>query len=441
MSRSLLIASLVVLTARAVGAQVFTLPPRIAQQPRNETTQTLVFSSSFMGGYDQNQVPPNSPQGDDVNFRQSSYTGSADATLTFSRANERRSLNVSGHGNATRYGDVGGESGPVVGANVTANFQTRFGAKTSVLVSHTTSRTPFMSMGLFTNPLSAPSIAYDADGNPLNGLINGYLLSTASSAGLTQSLTRRTSAGLRYTYHTSRHEGSDVLENENHSAALDVSQRITRNMDVRTSYRVAVRAAGQTGLQYDDLQHSFNVLFSLLQPLTRTRALNIAVGGGADMIDVDTTADRYWRPTYLARIGTDIARSWTASASYTQTQNLLLSPLSAPDSYSTHSAVVSAGGNLIGPTSLLLQGGLTRGEVPASRSITGTSGEFVAMTAGAQLLFPLVRSLSGVISANYFTSELSGAAGLGSPTGTYRRNSVRAGLRWAMPLYDSSRGR
>jgi hypothetical protein len=304
-------------------------------------------------------------------------------------------------------------------------------------------------MGLFANPRSAPAIAYDADGNPLNGLINGYIWMSASAAGFRQSLTRRTTAGLRYTYQSSRHEGTgNDLDYKSHSATVDLGQQVSRTIDVRTSYRVSVRGANQTGVQYDDLHHSFTGMFRIAQPISRTRTLDISVGGGADLIkgtsssDPTFSSEPYWRPTYYARIGSDIARTWTAVASYTQTQNLLHSPLSAPDSYTIHSAVLSSGGNLNQRMGLVLHAGVTSGEVPANHSITSTRGEYFGLTGGAQLSIGLISSLSAIVNANYFKSELSGAANvLAQGTGVYQRNSFRVGFQWTVPLYDSARNR
>jgi hypothetical protein len=179
---------------------------------------------------------------------------------------------------------------------------------------------------------------------------------------------------------------------------------------------------------------------SLAQPISRTRSLEVAAGGGADRVLI-SSSEHYWRPHYFARFGTDIARSWTASASFTQSQNLLHSPLSAPDSYLTRSASVNVGGSLIRGTGLVISAGATRGEVPSAQSITGTAGNFTGLTGGAQVSFGLLRSLSAAVSANYFKSQLQGAANFARSSGVYQRMSARVGLTWSLPIYDSARRR
>jgi hypothetical protein len=89
---------------------------------------------------------------------------------------------------------------------------------------------------------------------------------------------------------------------------------------------------------------------------------------------------------------------------------------------------------------LVINGGATHGSVPANQSITTTDGDYTGLTAGSQLSFALARSLSAFISANYYRSELSGAANTLVPgTSTYQRNAIRGGFHWSLPLIDSSR--
>jgi hypothetical protein len=443
MNRAFLLASLLLFWAQGVGAQVFTLPPRVSQPARPQTVQTLVFSASMMGGYDRNMAPTNLPQSVGANVLQSSVAGTADVSLSYSLAKGGRSFNVVGRGSGSTYKRAGGTPGPLYGTVVTANFTNPLGSKTNLFLAQNASRTPYIPLGLFANPLSAASLAYDANTNSLNSLVASYHWSSASSVGLTHSLTRRTRTGVRYTFQTSRYEGpGNNLKDEFHSATADVSQQITRSTDVQTSYRISLRDAQQPGLQYSDVHHWFAVSVRRSQPISSTRTLEISAGGGWDMVQPTGASTRYWRPTYHARLATDIARSWTTALTYTQYQNLLHSPLSGPGSYITHSAVVSAGGNLSRSVGLVVNGGATYGSVPADQSITSTSGEYSGLTAGAQISFALARSISAFLGANYYKTDLSGAANaLAIGTSTYQRNAVRVGFHWSVPIFDSSRRR
>jgi hypothetical protein len=166
----------------------------------------------------------------------------------------------------------------------------------------------------------------------------------------------------------------------------------------------------------------------------------IAIGGGADLIDMG--ASRYWQPSYYGNLGIDIGRSWALTSSYNQTSTLLHSPVAAPDSYLMQSAMISAGGNLGRGMDLVINVGASRGEVSAEHSLAGTPGEFMALTSGVQLSAAISDGLSTLVNINYFTTKQSGAARRATQaTGDFGRTSVRVGLSWALPLFESPRGR
>jgi hypothetical protein len=198
---------------------------------------------------------------------------------------------------------------------------------------------------------------------------------------------------------------------EDHSASLDVTQQFSESTGLRGSYRVMKHGADQAGFQYDGFTHGFSLGFQMSQPISRTRSLAIAVGAGADLVNTSGN-NRYWQPTYNASLGTDIARSWVVSANYSQTSAMLYSPLSAPDSYLTQTAMLSVGGDLSRILSLVVNVGASMGDVAAGNSVTGLPGHYVGLNSGVQLSTRLWSGWSAVVSGNYYRSELSGAATL-----------------------------
>jgi hypothetical protein len=283
---------------------------------------------------------------------------------------------------------------------------------------------------------------YSPDGNPINGIVDGYLMSLSSVASLGYSLTRRTSTGVSYTYQRSLHEGgrTSVMSNKDHSAAVNVSQQITRSVSTQGSYRVAKRSGDQAGIQFAGYTHTVTYGFGVSVPITRTRTLAISAGGGATATENGST-ERYWQPTYYASLAGDIGRSWVVAANYLQISAMLYSPTAAPDSYLTQSLVISAAGDLTGRLSLVINTGASTGDIAAINSITGSAGRFTGANAGVQLTMSLTDDLSAVGSVNYYRSELSGAANqlMVPASGDFRRAAVRAGLTWDLPLLSTGR--
>jgi hypothetical protein len=84
----------------------------------------------------------------------------------------------------------------------------------------------------------------------------------------------------------------------------------------------------------------------------------------------------------------------------------------------------------------------TRGEVPANRSVTETTGHYIGLNSGTQLSTPLPGGWSLVFGANYYRSELNGAAKqFLISSGIFQRTSVRLGVTWSAPLIDPDRRR
>ena len=444
MSRKIVLAVLGVLAATgAVNAQVLTPPPRVAQTQRTDptpTTHTLLLNGSLLGGYDDNVSPADQLQAPDVVFRQSSYTGSGSANLRYSLANGSRALDVSGGGTANAYTNVGGDSGPLYGTDASVSFRTPIGARNSLSLSQSVNRSPYISMGLFNSVVPTGPVAYDPNGNPLNGLIDGNILSLASVVSVARTWARRTNSTLSYNFQNSMYRGGSVeFSDKSHAASLAVSQQFWRSTAVQGSYNVVLRGARQIGVSYDGLTHGLALGFTTTRPITRTRTLLIAAGGGADLVDV-TGGSRFWQPSYYGRLGIDLGRSWNVSASYSQATSLLHTPLSAPDSYLTQTGVLSVGGNLGSRMDVVVNGGFTRGEVDAINSAVGAAGDYTAYTAATQLRARLTNWWSALVGVNYYESELSGAAQqFLQSSGHYERTSVRAGLSWTVPLYASVR--
>jgi hypothetical protein len=196
--------------------------------------------------------------------------------------------------------------------------------------------------------------------------------------------------------------------------------------------------AEHTTLAYDGLTHRFTYGVNFSHQISATRTLATAFGGGAELVNIGT--NQYWHPTYFASIGTDIGRSWSLHGNYSYMTVMLYSPLAAPDSYPTQTLVAGVGGDLTENLSLGMHFGASHGNVPANQSITGTAGQYSGVNGGAQLRVRLTTAWSAVASANYFRSNLVGAAAqFMRSSGNYEKTTLLGGFTWNVPLLDSGR--
>jgi len=450
MTRGVVLALLAVpiMGGATLEAQAVDPPPRVTKPPSTQgTTSSLQLGTSLFGGYNRNLVSTKA-QAPTATIEPNAFTGWGSANLRYTLSSGARSLEVGGGATANTNNNAGrvaantnnsvANSGPVFGANANVGFRTPLGRGATLALSQSASRTPYYSMGLFGG---LPPGIYSPDSNPINGIVDGHLLALGSSVAVGYELTRRTSTSVSYAYRKNLHEGgqSSEMSYDDHSASLGVTQQISESTGVTGSYRIMKHGADQAGFQYDGFTHGFSLGFQRSQQLSRTRSLAIGVGGGADLVNTDGS-NRYWQPTYYASLGTDIGRSWVVSANYSQTSAMLYSPLSAPDSYLTQTAILSVGGDLSRTLSLVVNVGATMGDVAGANSVTGSPGHYVGVNSGVQLSTRLWSGWSAVVSGNYYRSELSGAAKqFLVSSGDFQRTSVRGGLTWNVPLLNSGR--
>ena len=446
-ARSTLASFVVLLAAAPAAAQVLQPPPRASRpvlgtgrpQNPNAATHSLDLGVDLLGGYNVNHVPPLETLTPEKIFRPSSYTGSADVNLRYALAKNGRGLNVSGGGQANAYTNVGGGSGPFYSTNVNASGHTPLGAGFNLSLSQSANRSPYASMGLFSNTLvPGQAVVYDAEGNPVNGVIEGNTLTMNSAAALSRSITRGTSATVRYGYFNSRHDGLSPFSQKNHQGAVDVGAQIAQRATVNFTYRVADRDAQQSGVRRRDLHHGIQAGFATGRQISATRTLSGSVGGGADRTHDGN--QEHWSPAWYATVAVDLYRSWNLTANYRQTSVLVSSPLIAPDAYLTHAFVLGSGGQLARWLELVLNAGYTTGNAGAFTSAAGVPGSYRGYTGTAQFRAALAAGWSMVLSVNHYRSELSGAASqlLVQGSGAFSRSSARVGFVWSMPLYDSA---
>jgi hypothetical protein len=419
------------------NAQAVEAPERVTQAPLVQgTIRTFDLSTSIFGGYDRNDVPLSAQQAPNVSLVPNSVTSWGSANLQYSIANGPRVFAFGGGGHAsTNNNQI--NPGPVFGTHANVDFQTPVGQQLALSFTNSARRAPYYTTGVFGG---LPPGVYSPGTNPINGIVDGYLWSLTSSTSLGYSMTRRTATSFTYTYLRSRHEGGITSEMSlvDHAANVTSTYQTSRTTGIQGTYGITKQRSQQVGLVYEGFTQSFALGFNLSQPLGPTRTLEISAGGGASQVGLGS--DPYWQPSYYARFATDIRRTWIASANYSQMTTMLYSPLSAPDPYLTRSLMISVGGDVSRDLQLVMNAGASQGNVTASHSVTGSSGYYTGLNAGAQLTARLTSGWSAVIGANYFESQLSGAAKqFQVSSGNFERASLRGGLTWNLPLLGTRR--
>jgi hypothetical protein len=426
-----------------IEAQTMTPPPRVtARAPealQTRTVSSLKMDTALFGGFDQNLTELQRIPG--VPIDKSNFTGQGTVGLRYSVGQGGRNFGLGGDGMLMSRSNVTGGQQAVYGFNADGSFATPMGSKTGLALSQTASRNPYYSQGVFGS--LPPGTNYLPDASPVNGVFDGYLWRLSSTAGVTNTWSSRTTTGATLYHMRELHEGGrqqDTAYTINTGTA-NLLQQITQTVGLGFQYQIANRSGDQTGvtgLQYNDFTHTVTVRLSASKAISRSRTLSLDVSGGANQIN--STNRHYWQPTYYGSVNVDIGRSWVASTTYYQTSYFLISPLSAPDSYLSQSLTVSTGGNVSRNIGLVFNVAASQGEVAAPNSVTGTSGDYTGFVTGAQISFGLPGGWSASTSANYYQSDLSGAAKqFALTTGAFQRASVWAGLSWNTMLHESPR--
>ena len=101
----------------------------------------------------------------------------------------------------------------------------------------------------------------------------------------------------------------------------------------------------------------------------------------------------------------------------------------------SHAAFVSAGGYVGHRVETVFTAGYSNGQ-EGGRTLTGELGTFDSYTGTVQLRLLLSRSWSALVSLNHYQYELNAAAvDITHVAPSLRRNAVRVGLMWSLPLF------
>lgn len=444
--RELYLSALVIaIAASPVSAQIAQPPPRPsrpifgggAPPDPSRTRHEVRLDSSILGGYDDNLAQVGQ-RGLAPTIRPSAYTAVADLSLQYFVGNNTRSLDVAGRGYGNAYRNVG--MNPDYGGDLNVAARTDIGRYSSFTFSEALQVAPYYSLSLFGN---LQPTATGSTSNLANALFTGRTYISNTSAGINHEWTRRTSTSLRYMYGLRRHEDRNLLDNHTHTGDIRVDRRLGRTFGLRASYNYGDQKLHQAGISSNIETHTMDGGFTMDRQLSRTRRMALSGGGGAHHVHtsgIRAVTQNFWKPNLFGTFTIDVGRSWSATADYRQSSNVLPAPVMGPQSYLAHSVALSAGG-YIGPRlELVFDAANSNGVVATGLLASGqtTTGSYKGYTGSGQLRIRITDWWSGIVSYSHYEARLSGSAAAFLQTSPFlHRNSVRVGFAWTAPLYGA----
>jgi hypothetical protein len=417
--------------AVSAEAQVQRPPARSARDTRTGTQQAISLHGSLLGGYEDNLLPPTG--GNILGTNPGGYTGFSDATLTYSIANAKRSLDASGNGYFTTYRNAG--VGPRYGGSQKLSGQTRLGARTQLAATQELRYSPQFTLGLF-SPLQS-DLGHSNTENVTTALGEGGSWATALSALVDQKITRRTSVDGAYAYGTQRYVNGAGFDSRNQSGTLGYSQSFGRTASLRATYQNGKGEYEEArGTLVPITTRTANLGFNYQRRLSATRSLLLSGGSGASHVGtVDQDTGRpidYWTPSGYGAVRLDVARSWSVSGDYRHSTTVLQGD--TPQPFGAYTTQASVGGNLQRWLESVFSIGYSNG-VSGLPSEEGGEGRYEGYTGTVQFRMQLSGGWSSVVSLAHFEYRLNAAASQSlGVAGDMSRNVVRVGLTWALPL-------
>jgi hypothetical protein len=439
-------------------AQVLELPAREIRQEFGRTPAApdpartrheMVLGGSVLGGYESSLVAPFG--GDPFTRNPSGNTGYASAGLHYYVGREARWLDVTGTSFVNAYRNVG--LTPSFGGDVSVRGRAKLWRGGDIMLSQNVIYQPFFSLGTFrvengAQPLvpETADVGTDAgasaDADPRNGLIKSPSWYSNSGARLGIELNRSTSIATAYSYSRRAYfEGSDAFETNNHLASIMLNRSFTRSTDMYAFYRRAqTQFTEVTGRQPTTGSDEFEGGIQYARQFSRTRRILTGGGVGASRMEtIPTTLHpsfKYWAPAGFGQFRLDVGRSWAVSGEYRRARQILegLQPLL----YITHMATLSTGGYLNRRVETVFALAYSNGMNGTLDSDGNSVGHYNAVAGTAQLRFMLSRQLAAAVAFNRVQYRLRDPEIiLNSVAADLNRNTVRVGLTWELPVFDS----
>lgn len=410
-------------------------------RPRRQSGQSLTFSLSGYGGYDDNVIGDQSGPAADPRAQTggSSLLG-GDASLQYSKASRRASFAANLGGSYHYFPSQSSLSTSAVSAGVGLSYQ--LGHRTTMRLDEGFSYQPYYQLGLFPG-LGEPDLGAAIPSNLDFVVLKRQSILTTSTASVEQQLSRRSTLTFDGQFFTQTLDqpasttttGAGTTTTpastdnvSGYTAGIHFKRQLTRYLSLRLGdeFRHFVYPApDRRVLQGNNIDAGVDYSRSL--PFSRHTSLSFRTGSAIVSIE----GRRYGNVTGSASLVHLFSRNWQGSLSYNRDMSFVQT-LSQPLFGDSASAALQ--GIMYRKLLLSISGGYMSGRLGYSKEEQDSS-KLRTGTGALTLAYAITNALRANLSYTYFSYNFSGDALL--PVGlqpSFDRNSVRGGLSLVLPL-------
>lgn len=395
--------------------------------------RSLTASVSLAGGYDDDVLAETGAVGRPDPARVAGVFSAVAGDLSFIIMGERTQLQI-GLGSQLRHFAEVNEVVPV-GSHFTGAFSRQLTRTTTVGVQQAIAYTPSYLYGLLAS-LAAPAVGetFPSGADYVIDDLRAYSLSTG--ANITQRVGRRGAASMRAGFRKIAFladEGDvDTLGLTSWELGGAFTYGFTRDATLRLGY---VRRHAEYASALRPVQHDLDIGVDYRRALSRSRRTYLGISTGAALMETPSELPsgeeqvvRQYSPLARVSLSHHMGRTWTAMATY-QRQGRFIEGLRTP---------VFTDGVTLG-----VRGFLSR-RVDASASAAYSKGkqiglqasDFASYTGSLRFRFALTRQTAAFAEyLAYFYDFAAGARLPSSAPAKLRRNGIRVGLTFWMPVW------
>jgi hypothetical protein len=402
----------------------------------NRSRSELTFASNLQLGYDTWLAPPGATvPTSPTQPRESGYTFTGAAALSYFRGRTQRSLTVDGLVRSNGYDGI--DTGSTLGATALVSAVTNLGRATQLRASLEAGYEPTLVLG------GEQPVAVDPAAPVVSApdVTSGYLEQRSWSSGSSVSLDHRwtprqtTTVGGAYTRQQYLDDlGYDMRSRAGHALH---SWSFSRTSSVRLLY-----GFNESDFDLSDVltttttDQNVELGFAYNRRLSPTRRLQIEARGGATHVDGLRPEDRsrltYWVPSGGGSISLDVSRSWSIVGDYNRYVDVLQGV--SQTSFAADSASASLNG-LIGRR---IEASLYATYSNGTSGGADTTGRFENYSGAVQVLYALARWCATTVNYDYYAYRFQDVADL--PSGfppDFDRQAIRVGFTVWLPLHGT----
>jgi hypothetical protein len=392
--------------------------------------QSLDFTASLYGAYDDNVYADRSGVALSGPLRQSGVFGGVETGMNYTRHTRRIGFVGDAGVGLTAYQDEPLFQTYHAAANLNARV-TRYG---NLSIAEAFAYAPEYRLGLFVSPTSSAGTFADPFANLATdyGVFRQNSYRSTTNVAFSQELRQHASLSTYYSFSTANYE-ADELNYVNHSAGARLTYELTPNAGFHLGYGYGAARYPNNPRYTQSGIHNIDVGLDYNRALSVSRRTHFSFATGSALFyanqGVTVGADRRLDLAVLgnANLTHEMGRTWTAALSYQRSVSVnegFLEPMLAQSVSATLQGLISRRLRFDALTAY------TSGAVSG-----GVSNDFDSLTAHSDLEYGFTRYLAGYVDYLYYRYHIPpGLAVDPRFPPNMSRNGVRVGVRTSLPL-------